>query len=203
MVYTFCHLICVHDFCLFLVMISSDISWLHNKSSLSVWCVFVLSRSTFLLLRWNFCWKSHNNLEPKESHIWVAKRKSTWREVCISSGSFILNVLEESQHALCSLLSNSAHWPPATPQWCRPVLAFLLASTAWWMRKNDCDISYRFHINASGSNAAPDTLISILVVTGEHKKGEAHATLKNGRGVLLKWLPVYTLVFSRSWRHPS
>lgn len=46
------------------------------------------------------------------------------------------------------------------------------SSVCWWMRKNDCDISYRFHINSSGSIGAPDTLISITVVTGEHKKGE-------------------------------
>lgn len=76
---------------------------------------------------------------------------------------------EESQHALCSLLSYSAHWPSATPQWCTPALSSLTASIGWWMRKNDCDISYRFHIKVPGSNAAPDTLIPILAVRGQHK----------------------------------
>lgn len=128
-----------------------------------------------------------------ESKRFIKKKKDAWR-VC-NIRFFML--ARDPNNTLCSLLSHSAHWPSATPQWCRPALAFLLACIAWWMRKNDCDISYRFRINASGSNAAPDTLISILVVTGEHKKGEACAALKNGWGVLLKWLPVYNLVFSQ------
>lgn len=128
-----------------------------------------------------------------ESKRFIKKKKDAWR-VC-NIRFFML--ARDPNNTLCSLLSHSAHWPSATPQWCRPALAFLLACIAWWMRKNDCDISYRFRINASGSNAAPDTLISIFVVTGEHKKGEACAALKNGWGVLLKWLPVYNLVFSQ------
>lgn len=61
--------------------------------------------------------------------------------------------------------------PQPLPSDADQLSSLLSASIAsQWMRKNDCDISYRFHINASGSNVAPDTLISILVVSGEHKK---------------------------------
>lgn len=127
-------------------------------------------------------------LKPRFSEYQAGRQNETERES-------VESICKESQHALCSLLSHSAHWPSATPQWCKPSLAFLLASIGRWMRKNDCDISYRFHIKASGSNAPPDTLISILVVTGEHKRGEACSALKNEWGVLFKWLPVHNLMF--------
>lgn len=81
----------------------------------------------------------------------------------------LFNYWEESQLALRGLLSIQP-MTSTTPQWCTQARPCFLPSTALWMRKNECGISHRFHINASGSNTNPDTLISIFDVTWEHTK---------------------------------
>lgn len=84
----------------------------------------------------------------------------------------------------------SAHWPSATPQCCLSFL-FFLASIARWMRKNDCDISHRFHINASGSDAGQAHWF-LFWMSQENTKNWGPHKFEKWNSLPLNWLTCFS-----------
>lgn len=77
-----------------------------------------------------------------------------------------------------------------------PVLPFLslfffLASIARWMRKNDCDISHRFHINASGSNAGQAHWF-LFGMSQENTKNWGPHKFEKWNSLPLNWLTCFS-----------